>query len=168
MYNKLLVVFHTGTRNIQINLYFPKSEIPPFSFDIDSYNDTLNHQIREVERPQFKQADYFDDNTYKRIIYNFNLFTNDEMKITPSTRVKNIIICFLHNPDVIALWISFILMFSIISFLFNKNDQERYISKDIELNLQKFNSIHDLPNFFNNLSSCSSSSSSSSSETVNE
>jgi hypothetical protein len=158
IYDKLLIVFHTGIR-----IFF-------FSFDICNLNEILNHLIREVEREQqFGLADHFDDD-YHHIIYKFNLFTNDEWKITPKTRVEDIIICFLHKLDVIASWISFIPTFSIISLLINNNNEEGYISKDIESNLTKFNSVHDLPNIFNNLNSSSGSSSlsSSNSETVNE
>jgi hypothetical protein len=57
---------------------------------------------------------HFDDFVYEQIIYSFNLFTNDELKIASKTRVENIISCFLHNTDVIALYISFIPTFSII------------------------------------------------------
>jgi hypothetical protein len=72
--------------------------------------------------------------------------------------VGDIITCFLNNPDVIALWLSFIPTFSIFSLLFNNNDQEGYISNDIESNSEKLNGVHDLPNFFKSFSSKSSSS----------
>jgi hypothetical protein len=65
IYNKLLIVFNSCIRNRQISLYFPNSKIPPFSFDIGNYNDTLNHQIREVEQRRFRPADYFNDIIYK-------------------------------------------------------------------------------------------------------
>jgi hypothetical protein len=67
----------------------------------------------------------------------------------------------MHNPDVIALWISNIPQFSIVSLIFNNNDQTGYISKVIESNLVNLNNIHDVQSFFNNSSSSSSSSSSS-------
>jgi hypothetical protein len=50
IYNRLLIVFHICTRNRQINLYFPHSQILPFIFDTGSYKDSFNHRIREVER----------------------------------------------------------------------------------------------------------------------
>jgi hypothetical protein len=64
---------------------------------------------------------------------------------------------FLHNLDVIALWISNIPKFSIISLLKNNNNKQIYISKVIESNLANFNSVHDFQKFFNNSSSSSSS-----------
>jgi hypothetical protein len=104
--------------------------------------------------------------------YIFNIFNHYTAKIAPKTTVRDIITGFLNKPDVITLWLSFNPHFSIISLLFNNNDKEGYINKEIESNLEKFKSIHDIPNFFKNLSSSLSSSSnlssSSSSETVIE
>jgi hypothetical protein len=42
IYRKLLIVFHTGRRDREIKLYFPKTFIPYFCFDINNYDDTLN------------------------------------------------------------------------------------------------------------------------------
>jgi hypothetical protein len=42
IYNRLLIVFHTCQRNRKTNLYFPDLEIPPFSFDADSYDDSID------------------------------------------------------------------------------------------------------------------------------
>jgi hypothetical protein len=64
IYNRLLIVIHTCVRNRKINLYFPNSQIPPFSFDIGSYNntnDTLNFQIREDEQRILWELNHFDD-----------------------------------------------------------------------------------------------------------
>jgi hypothetical protein len=82
--------------------------------------------------------------------------------------VNEILVCFMYNAVVIALWMSYILMFWIVSLLKFNNNQTGYISKVIESNLVNFNNIHDVQNFFNNSSSSSSSISNSSSETVNE
>jgi hypothetical protein len=124
IYNKLLIVFHTCQRNRKIDLYFPNSSLPPFSFDTDSYNDTLNSQIRKMEQRLFGVGKHFDEVIYERMIKYFNDFTNGEIKITPKTKVNDILICFMHNVDVIALWISNIPQFSIVSLLFNNNDRE--------------------------------------------
>jgi hypothetical protein len=103
-----------------------------------------------------------EDLYYQNIINNFNIFVNNT-KIVPKTRVRDIITCFLHNHDVIVLWLSNILTFSIISLLKFNNNREGYISEVIESNLANFSSIHDIQNFFNNLSFSSSSSSNSNS-----
>jgi hypothetical protein len=75
--------------------------IPIFSFDIGNYDETLNRQIRDMVLKLFGVGNYFEDLLYQQIIANFILFTNDELKIRPKTRVEEIFICFLHNPDAI-------------------------------------------------------------------
>jgi hypothetical protein len=47
--------------------------IPPFSFDICNYDETLNHQIREIKQQQFGEGDHHEDVDYQHIIKNFNL-----------------------------------------------------------------------------------------------
>jgi hypothetical protein len=94
IYNRLLIVFHIGIRNRQIKLYFPDLQTPSFSFDIDNYNHTLNHQIRDIQRQKFAGGNYFDDLFHQLIIKNINQFTNGETEITPKTKVEDIINCF--------------------------------------------------------------------------
>jgi hypothetical protein len=76
-----------------------------------------------VEQQILRGTRYSSDYDYQYIIKNFNLFTDEEMKITSKTRVEEILICFMDNPDVIALWISDIPTFSILSLLKFNNDQ---------------------------------------------
>jgi hypothetical protein len=90
----------------KINLYFPDIQIPPFSFDADSHNDSLNFQIRKMEQRNLGGTRHFDDSTYEQIIDGFNYFSDGEIEITSKTKVKEILVCFMHNSDVIALWIS--------------------------------------------------------------
>jgi hypothetical protein len=78
---------------------------------------------------------------YKWIIDTFYLFTDDEMEITSKTRVDEILICYIYNPDVIDLCISNIPMFSIISLLKFNNNRKWYINEEIESNLVYFNGV---------------------------
>jgi hypothetical protein len=64
IYNRLLIVFHTCYRNRKIDLYFPYSNLPPFSFDTDSYDDTLKSQIRKMERQQLGVGKHFEEVNY--------------------------------------------------------------------------------------------------------
>jgi hypothetical protein len=111
IYNKLLIVFHTCQRNRKINLYFPDSPISSFSFDTDSYNNTLNSQIRKMEQRILGGTRHYDDKKYEQIIDVFNEFTDGEIEITSKTKVNEILVCFMYNAVVIALWMSYILMF---------------------------------------------------------
>jgi hypothetical protein len=122
--------------------------MPPFSFDTDSYNDTLKFQIRKMEQRNLGGMNHFDDKKYEQIIDVFNEFTDGEIEITSKTKVNEILICFKHNTDVIALWISNIPAFSIVSLLKFNNDRKGYFSKVIESNLVNFNNIHDVQSFF--------------------
>jgi hypothetical protein len=99
---KLLIVFHTGWRNRQIKLYFSDIQVPPFSFDIGNYNETLNQQICYLERQQTGVESHFEDSFYQNIINNFNISNNDTEKITPKTRVGDKITYFLNNPNIIT------------------------------------------------------------------
>jgi hypothetical protein len=87
IYDKLLIVFHTCQRNRKIDLYFLNSQLPPFNFDTDSYNDTLNSQIRKMERQRLGVGKHFDEVIYNQTIKYFNDFTSGEIEITPKTRV---------------------------------------------------------------------------------
>jgi hypothetical protein len=135
IYNRLLIVFHTFQRNRKIHFYFPESRILLFSFDTDSYNDTIDSQILKMEQQQLGEGKHFDDLTCKRIIKYFSDFTKGKVKIKTVTTIKKILIYCMLNPDVIALWISDIPHFSIVSLLVKDNDQPGYISEDIESNL---------------------------------
>jgi hypothetical protein len=76
MYDKLLIVFFSGKRNREIKLYFPDMRIPPFCFDINNYDETLNQQIPNLEREIVGVGNHFTDSFYQQIINIFNNFNN--------------------------------------------------------------------------------------------
>jgi hypothetical protein len=77
IYNKLLTVFNTCRMDRAIALYFEDQRIPIISFDIGSYDETLNLQIRNLERQQAGVGSNFEDFFYQNIINNFNIFNNN-------------------------------------------------------------------------------------------
>jgi hypothetical protein len=85
-----------------------------------------------MEQQNLGGTRHLDDIIYKRIINQFNYYTDGEIEITQKTKMNEILVCFMHNSDVIALWISDIPVFSIVSLLKFNNDQTGYISKTIE------------------------------------
>jgi hypothetical protein len=104
-----LIVFHTSGKNGKTVIYFPHSQISVFSFHTSRLYETLNQQICNIERQKLVIHYHFVDLFY-----------------------QNIIDCFLNNADIMALWVSYNPTFTVFSLVFNNNDQEGYISKDIE------------------------------------
>jgi hypothetical protein len=68
-----------------------------------------------------------------------NSYNNTKEKFTFDTTMGTMLDCYLNNPDVIAVWLSYYPKLDIISLLFKDNENDGYVSDIVESNIPKHN-----------------------------
>jgi hypothetical protein len=102
-FKKPLILFHTSNKRRTIEIFFP-GDSGDIYLSSQVYDDPLTDYFKEEGR-HYQKILRLSEIQFRLDV--FNRYNNIEEKITLDTTMGTMLDCYLNNPDVIAVWLSY-------------------------------------------------------------
>jgi hypothetical protein len=136
-YGKVLIIFHTSNTRRTVQIFFPNiSNLADIYFTSEYYDTTIREFLEKEEKQRQSKFSHID---LKYKLNAYNLYYIIEEIFSLQTTLGTMFDCYLNNPDVIPLWLSYYPKLDIISLLFKDNESDGYTSKVVESNIPEDN-----------------------------